>query len=190
MKRPADADAPRTELLVKGRKFDFARIFFTGSDGAPASLEVVRHPGAAVVLPVMDDGSILLIRNHRPVVDAALWELPAGTLERGENPADCAARELAEEAGYAASRLEPLGVFFTTPGMTDERMFAFAAFDLRPVGQRLERDERIEVARKTVAEALALLDAGRLQDAKSMLALLLALRRGLIRAGAPVEAAP
>jgi len=151
-------------------------------------LEVVRHPGAVTVLPVIDEATIVLIRNDRPAVGKTLWELPAGTLEAGEDPAKCAARELTEEAGYSAGRIEPLGAFFTTPGMTDEFMRAFAAFDLTSVGQRLERDERITVETMPVARALALLDTGELQDAKSMLTLLLALRKGLLSPGAREQA--
>jgi len=177
---PSEASPLRRELLVKGRKFDFERVWFACPDGSQQSLEVVRHPGAVVVLPALADGRIALIRNQRPAVGRTLWELPAGTLEPGEDPIKAAARELREETGFEARRIAPLGAFYTTPGMTDELMRACVAFDLTPGEQRLERDERIEVVLVGLDEALAMLDAGELMDAKSMLTLLLALRKGLL----------
>jgi len=168
------------ETIRRGRRFDFQVVRETLPTGRVIEREVVRHPGAAVVLALDDAGRIAMIRNWRVAVGRWVWELPAGTLEPPE-PADrCAARELEEEAGLRAARLEHLGVFYTTPGMTDERMHAFLATGLARVGQRLEDDERIEVHPTPVHEALAMIDDGRLMDAKSLLAILLAHRRGLL----------
>lgn len=180
------ADAPdhgRTTrtLLHKGRKFDFELIEFPGGRGGTIRREVVRHPGAVVILPILADGRLVLIRNTRPSVDRSLLELPAGTLEPGEAPESCAARELTEETGYTAATLTPLGRFYTSPGMSDEVMWAFAAGGLTHVGQRLEEDERITVVAMTPAEASDLIDSGELMDAKTMLTILWAARRGLIR---------
>ena len=104
------------------------------------------HPGAVVVLPILPDGKVLLIKNYRYAVGETLLELPAGTLERGEEPINCAGRELIEETGYTAGRLKSMGSFFSSPGILSERMYAFAAYDLRPGEQQLEDGEQIESA--------------------------------------------
>jgi len=176
----AMATEAKREVLHRGQKFDFERVECALADGSTLVREVVRHPGAVVVAPLLDGGRVALIRNFRAAVGETLWELPAGTLEEGEDPAACAARELEEEAGFSAGRIEPLGSFYTTPGMTDELMRVFAATDLREVGQALEHGEEIEVVVRSVDEAMAMIDSGELRDAKSILALLLAQRRGLL----------
>lgn len=169
------------ETIRRGRRFDFEVVRERTGDRV-IEREIVRHPGAVVVLAVDDGGRAALIRNWRVAVEAWVWELPAGTMEPPE-PADvCAARELEEEAGLRAERIEPIAEFYTTPGMTDELMRAFLATSLTPVSQRLEHDERIEVRMTPIRDALAMIDSGELRDAKSVLALLLALRRGMIRA--------
>ncbi|MEZ6209779.1 MAG: NUDIX hydrolase [Phycisphaerales bacterium] len=173
-------------LIHKGAKFDFEAVSLTLPDGSVVSRDVVRHPGAVTIIPVLDDGRLLLIRNLRVATAGWLYEFPAGTLEPPEPPIDCAARELIEETGHRAATLTPCGTFFTSPGLSDERMFAFIATGLSPVGQDLQDDERIEVHPTPLATVLQMLDANqaddslRLMDAKSMLALLLALRQNLI----------
>ena len=156
---PMDTAAER-QLLHRGAKFDFEVVTVRGRDGKSLRREVVRHPGAVVILPLVDRAHLALIRNRRIALGTTLWELPAGTIEAGEPPDRCAARELTEETGYAAGRLRPLGRFFTTPGMTDELMHAFVATDLQPVGQTLENDEEIDVHVVPVAEAMAMIDRG------------------------------
>jgi len=167
-------------VLCRGSKFDFERVVCEASDGSRVQREMVRHPGAVVIVPALDDGRIVFIRNRRVVVGRTLWELPAGTLEAGEDPQRCALRELREETGYRARMIEPLGSFYTTPGLTDELMRAYCAWGLEPVGQALDAGEEIEVRPVAQKEALTMLDDGTLMDAKSMLALLLAMRRGLL----------
>ena len=171
------------EPIHRGAKFDFERVTVTRSDGRVFAREVVRHPGAVCVLGVLDDGRVVAIRNFRIAVEGWEWELPAGTLEKGEDPAACALRELTEETGYRASEVISLGTFLTTPGMTDEVMHAFLATGLTRGEQDLEIDERIEVREMTVGDAMAMVDSGEMRDAKSMLTLALALRRGLISEG-------
>ncbi len=168
------------QLIHKGSKFDFEQVTTRTSSGAIVTREVVRHPGAVVIVPILGDGRLALIRNYRVAVGKKVWELPAGTIDPGEEPNVCASRELVEETGYEAGELTPLGAFFTTPGMTDELMHAFAATDLREVGQKLEEGEDIELRLVPTAEAIGMIDSGELADGKSMVAILLAERRGLL----------
>jgi ADP-ribose pyrophosphatase len=171
----------KTTVIHEGTKFDFVRLDVTETDGSEYSRDVVRHPGAVCVLGLLEGGRVLLIRNYRVAVGSWEWELPAGTLEKGEDPAQCAIRELEEETGYRADRLESLGTFLTTPGMTDELMHAYLATGLRETETALEDGERIETDVKTADEALAMVDSGEMRDGKSMLTLLIAQRRGLLR---------
>ena len=119
---------------------------------------------------------LVLIHQLRHAAGGAIWEVPAGKLD-GEDPAVCAARELEEEAGLRAGRLEPLGAIWTTPGFTDERIHLFAAYGLEPVPQRLDPDEVLEVVEVSFAQALEMVWSGELSDAKSALALLHAAHR-------------
>ena len=145
-------------------------------NGKTVELDVVRHPGAAAVVPFESDDVVLLIRQYRHAAGGTIWEVPAGKLD-GEAPDVCAARELEEEVGRRAGRLVPLASILTTPGFTDEVIHLFAAFDLSPVAQRLEHDEVIEVVPVPLARALQMIWSGELRDAKSSLALLHAARR-------------
>lgn len=155
-------------------KLDLDEVELPG--GARIELEVVRHPGAAAVVPFVSRDRIVLIHQFRHAVGRAIWEVPAGKLD-GETPEVCAVRELEEEAGLRAGRLEPLGAIWTTPGFTDERIYLFAAYDLQPVAQRLEDDEVIEVVEMPFTRALEMVWSGELSDAKSALALLHASHR-------------
>lgn len=165
-----------TRQIHQGLRFSFEEIEIQNTDPAspPIIRDIVRHPGAVVVLPITEDGRIVLIRNYRPAVDATLWELCAGTLDQqNEPPADCAARELVEETGYRAETIENLGSFYTTPGLTDELMHAFLAKDLEFVGQSLEPGEEISVCVKGFDEIDEMIRSGELRDAKSMVAMML-----------------
>jgi len=174
-----DATIERS-LIHKGAKFDFEHVRCTLNDGTRYEREVVRHPGAVCILGVLDDGRVVLIRNYRLAVEGWEWELPAGTLEAGEAPDVCAARELEEETGYRAAEIVSLGTFLTTPGMTNEVMHVFCARGLVLEEQRLEVGEHIEVFPMSVNEVFGLIDTGEMRDAKSMLTLMLAVRRGLL----------
>jgi ADP-ribose pyrophosphatase len=145
-------------------------------NGNAVELDIVRHPGAAAVVPFVSDGEVLLIRQYRHAAGGTILEVPAGKLDAGELPLACAARELEEEAGCRAGRLVELGWIWTTPGFTDERIHLFAAFDLEPVPLRHDPDEVIETLRVGLDEALRLVWRGELNDAKSALALLHAAR--------------
>ncbi len=135
--------------------------------------EVCAHPGAVVVLGFLNDGRLVLIRNYRYAIGQALLELPAGTLEKNEDPMNCAGRELLEETGYLATRLRPLMPFFTSPGILSEKMYVFAAYDLHPAETAREEGEEIEVLPVTWAEAIDMIRHGEIQDAKTIATLLM-----------------
>ena len=135
--------------------------------------EVCVHPGAVVVLPFLPDGRILLIRNRRYVIGQTLVELPAGTMERNEDPINCAGRELQEETGFVAGRLKPIGNFFTSPGILTEHMFAYAAYDLTRGKVDLQEDEEIELVRATWDEAIDMVRHAQIKDGKTIATLLM-----------------
>ena len=146
-------------------------------NGREMLLDIVHHPGASAVVPFTGDDEVLLIRQYRHAAGGTIYEVPAGKLDAGEDPAVCAARELEEEAGQRAGRVERLGQIFTTPGFTDEVIHLFAAFDLEPVPPRPEDDEVIETIAMPLGDALELVWNGTLTDAKSALALVHAARK-------------
>ena len=161
-----------TRTPYRGRRVDVEVRTYRAPGGGTVEKEVGRHVGAVCVVPVLDDGSIVLIRNRRVAVGATLWELPAGTLEPPEPPARCARRELVEEAGYAAGTLEPLLSFWTAPGLWDERMHAFVARGLTPAARAPEAGEEIEPAPLPAGEVRAMLRRGEIEDGKTIAALL------------------
>lgn len=134
--------------------------------------QIVRHPGGVAVLPLHDDGTVTLIRQLRPAVGAVMLEAPAGRLDQGEGPAECGARELAEETGLAAERLEPLGVLFSSPGVFDEVIHLFLATTLSETEAVPEAYEEIETVRLPLAEAVRMAQDGRISDGKTIVLLL------------------
>jgi ADP-ribose pyrophosphatase len=134
--------------------------------------EVIVHPGSVVILPLLDDGRIVMIQNTRFTVERTLWELPAGTRDPNEPVRDCAARELEEETGYRAAELAPLLEFYPAPGVSNERMHAFVATGLTPSQQALDATEQIEVFPLTREEVMRMMRAGEIEDAKSLAVLL------------------
>ena len=155
----------------RGARLRVRRERHTLPDGRPVSLDVVRVPSVAYIVPLLDDGRVVLIRQYRPIVGAEIWELPAGTIEAGESPEACARRELVEESGYEAGRLDPLGEALADAGLTDERIFLFVARDLRPVPRGLDADEHIEVVPTPLGEAYRMADSGEILDAGTLVAL-------------------
>lgn len=134
--------------------------------------EVVAHPGAVLVMGFLNDGRVVLIENYRYAVGQKLIELPAGTLEKGEDPMNCAGRELLEETGYLAGRIKPLLTFFTSPGILGERMYVFGAYDLQHQGAALEEGEDITVTPTPWQDAVAMALDGQIQDGKTIAAIL------------------
>lgn len=161
------------QLIYEGRKVRLEIHHLEDDDGRRHKAEVVAHPGAVVILPIVDDRTILLIRNRRYATGQTLLELPAGTLEKGEDPMNCAGRELQEETGYLAGRLKIIGSFFSSPGILSEKMYAFAAFDLQRTRQALEHGEEIEVQEAPIDDAIEWTRTGHIADAKTIATLLL-----------------
>lgn len=159
--------------LLRARRFTVERREYNVPGLGPVQGELVVHPGAVLVLPLLSADEVVLISNHRFSVGRELLELPAGTLEPGEAPAVCAARELEEETGYLADHIEPLTTFYTSPGFTTELMHAFVATGLTHRGQKCEPTEQIRVQPMPLAQALDACVDGRIVDGKTIAALAL-----------------
>jgi ADP-ribose pyrophosphatase len=145
-------------------------------NGHESKREIVAHKGAVCVVPVQADGTILMVRQFRLAAGQALLEIPAGTLEPGEDPEACAARELEEETGYRATTLRPLFQIYPTPGYSTERIHAYLATGLTPGKAHLDAGENVELVAVPMAEADRMALSGEIQDAKTLCALLVALR--------------
>jgi ADP-ribose pyrophosphatase len=159
--------------IYEGKIFDVAVEKVTLPNGVVKNREVVRHPGAAAMVPILDDGKVVLIKQYRHAIDEFLWEIPAGTLEPDEDPVACARRELTEEIGYEATSLDKLAEILPAPGYTDEHIHIFLAKGLKLAEQKLEDDEVLELQPTAFATALEMIVAGEIQDAKTIVGLLL-----------------
>ena len=173
---------PQTPEFIDSKKVFSGRVFNVSVDTVREAdrtyiREVVHHPGSAVVLPAFDDGTIGLVRQYRHPAVKYLLELPAGTLNDQERPEVGAARELEEELGLIAGNLEKLSEFFVSPGFCAEKMWLYLATDLTLTTQRLEEDELIEVVRLPIDRALQMVAEGEIEDAKTIIGLLLAAPR-------------
>jgi ADP-ribose pyrophosphatase len=159
-------------ILYRAQRFHIERVVQTTADGQEHQREVVRHPGAVVVLPLLPDGRVVLVKIFRAAVGETLIELPAGTLDRAETPRETALRELAEETGYRAGKIEHLLTYCMSPGILDEKMHLFLATELTPGETALEAGEEIESFSCPWDEALQLIRSGKIHDAKSLVGLL------------------
>ena len=140
-------------------------------NGFTVDLEIVRHPGAAAVVPLKDNGTVVLIKQFRHAAGGFIYEIPAGKLHPGEDPMHCAARELEEEIGYVAGRLELLTSILTAPGFTDEVIHIYKATGMTAGRQQLDRDEVLEVLEISLEEAIKMIKAGTIRDAKTIVGL-------------------
>jgi ADP-ribose pyrophosphatase len=174
-------------IVHKGRKIQLAVEEETLPDGRVVRRDVVLHPGAVAILPLVDAHTVCLLRNRRPIVGETLWEIPAGTLEPGEPVEEAAVRELAEETGYQAGTLVKLCEFFPSPGVLSERTHLFLARNLVPGPMRPEPGEELEPRSVPWADALAWALDGTIRDAKTLVALLLWEKR---RSGAGGQSQP
>lgn len=158
----------KPEVVFRAKRFHIERRSIVRNDGGTESRDVLVHPGSVVILPLLDDGRMVLIQNERLSIGRVLWELPAGTREPAEDPALCAARELEEETGYRAQSFAPIFSFYPTPGISDERMYAFVARGLVKTQQSLDPTERIIPSIKSVDEVLRMIKMGEIEDAKTI----------------------
>jgi ADP-ribose pyrophosphatase len=174
---------PRAELLERrviweGCVGSFGLDTVVLPSGERATLALFKHPGAAAVVPFLDRERVVLLRQFRHAAGGVIWEVPAGKLDRGEDPAVCAVRELEEETGYRAGRVVQTGAVLTTPGFTDERIHLFCAYDLVPGEAKPEAHEVLRSEVVALDRALDMIEAGEIVDGKSIAALFLAARRG------------
>lgn len=165
------------EIVHQGRKIKVAIDTSVGPNGESIKRDMIFHPGAVVILPVIDRDHICILRNFRFVIDETLWEIPAGTLEPGEPIQQAAVRELEEETGYVAGKWTYLNYFYASPGVLDEKLHLFVAEDLTPGPMRPEADEQLEPVKIPWAEAMRMALDGTIKDAKTITALLLWDRR-------------
>ncbi len=170
------------EVVYRGRVFDVHLDRVRFPDASVGELEMIRHPGAAAVLPLYREGewaggpgpAVVLISQYRYAADGRVWEVPAGKLDPGETPESCARRELEEEVGLRASRLRPLTSIYTTPGFTDEVIHLFVALGLEPGEERHGASEFIERHEIPLERALRMVEDGTIRDGKSICTLLCA----------------
>ena len=174
-----EVEAPEilgTEEVYHGRVIDVA-VYTVREHEVTYKREVVHHPGGAGVVAIFDDQTIPLVRQYRHPPMRYTLELPAGRLAPPERPEDCAARELEEEIGVRAGRLEKLSEFFSTPGFCEEKLWVYLATDLTETRQNLEGDEMLEIVRVTFSRAFEMIADGEIEDAKTIIGLLLAAQR-------------
>ena len=157
--------------IYQGRIIDLSVETVTLPNGATAELELITHPGASAVVPMKDDETVIMIRQYRHAVGGYIYEIPAGKLDPGEDPRDCAIREVEEEIGYKVGTLEPLLSFFTTPGFTDEIIHIYLGKDLTPGTQNLGEDEVLEIIEMSLAKTIDLINDGTIKDGKTIIGL-------------------
>ena len=166
----------KSEPLLQGRAFKIRRDTLKTPDGKETKFEIIEHGGSVIIIPVDADGNILFVRQYRHAAGKDLLELPAGTRDGDEPYEDCAAREIREETGMEAGKLEKVGEFYLAPGYSTEFMGVFIATDLKPNPLEADFDEFLSVEKIPVQEALQRAERGEVPDAKSLAALLLALK--------------
>ncbi len=164
-------------LVKKGRVFDFYTENIALPNGVTIDMEIIRHPGAAAIVPVMDNKLVLLLKQYRHAIGDYIWEIPAGTMEPGEDPLACAGRELIEETGYAGQYFEKLLEITPLPAYSDERIHIYLATGLTAAKQDLDADELISVHPIALSQSLKMIDEGKIQDAKTIVGLQLVARR-------------
>jgi ADP-ribose diphosphatase len=164
----------KSEILLQGRVFKIRRDTLRTPNGGETKLDIVEHGGSVVLLPIDHEGNLLLVRQYRHAVGEDLLELPAGTRDGEEPFEDCAAREIREETGLEAGALQKLGEFYLVPGYSTELMAVFLATDLKENPLQPDEDEFLQIEKIPLKQAVELAEQGKIQDAKTLAALLLA----------------
>jgi ADP-ribose pyrophosphatase len=164
----------KSEVLMKGRAFCIRRDYLKTPDGRETKYDIIEHSGSVVIIPVDEKGNVLLVRQYRHATGGDLLELPAGTLDNAEDPEICAAREIREETGKAASKLTKLGEFYLAPGYSTEFMVVYLATGLSDNPLDADEDEFLSVESIPIAKAIQMAESGEIPDAKSLAALFMA----------------
>jgi len=164
----------KSEIVYPSRAFTIRRDHLRTPDGRTAKFDIVEHHGSVVLIPIDGQGNLLFVRQYRHAAGKDLLELPAGTLDEGEAPEACARREVREETGMAASRLELVGGFYLAPGYSTEYMYVFLATDLRHDPLQADADEFLNAEAIPLTQALHMAENGQVPDAKSLAAMMLA----------------
>lgn len=167
----SETSKPR-RTVYRGRKIDLALQTVVLADGSSAEREVVVHRGAVALVPMVDPDHVCLIENYRYTIDKTLLEVPAGTIDAGESPDETAPRELTEETGYIAGKITRIRDWFVSPGVMNERMYLYLCEDLRPGPTNHQPDEQLKPVVVPWADAVRMVLAGRIEDAKTMVAIL------------------
>ena len=161
-------------IVYHGKIFEVIRENITLENGTTTDVEFIEHPGAAAIIPFLDDNRIVLLKQYRHALKKVIWEIPAGTLDPQEEIISCAKRELIEETGYSASGWQKLGEITPVPGYSDERIHIYLSTELQPAAQNLDADEVIQVQEVEFNKALEMIGNGKIQDAKSIAGLFMA----------------
>ena len=164
----------KSETLLQGRAFKVRRDYLKTPNGRETKLEIIEHGGSVVLIPLDDDGNLLFVRQYRHAAGADLLELPAGTRDENEPFEKCAAREIREETGMEAGKLQKVGEFYLAPGYSTELMAVFLATDLTHNPLEADEDEFLQVEKIPLKKAIEMAEGGDIPDAKSLAALLLA----------------
>jgi ADP-ribose pyrophosphatase len=162
-----------SEKIHSGPVFEVVRDRIREDSGSEYSREVVMHNGGAGGVAMLDDGRIALVRQYRHPAKKELLEIPAGKIDGGEAPEICAAREIEEELGMRPGKMLKLTEFYSTPGFCAEKLFLYLATELQPTKQNLDHDEQVEIVYTTLDEAMTMISSGEIEDAKTIIALLL-----------------
>ena len=158
--------------VLRGRVIEVSLSAYNTAEKGEVTLEIVHHNGGAGALPLFEDGTVALVRQWRYAINKYSLEIAAGRIEQGQSPEEAALRELEEEVGYRAKNLQKVSEFLVAPGYCEERIYTYLATGLEKANQHLDDDEEIEVVRMPLADALALVEAGEIDDAKSIITLL------------------
>jgi ADP-ribose pyrophosphatase len=171
------ATIKNTSEVYKGRIFNFVTEELTLPNGRDTEMAFIRHPGSIAIVPLLEDHSVVMELQYRHPVGEYLFEIPAGTMEPGESPLDCARRELLEETGFRAQEFIKLGKIHILPAYSDEEIHVFIAKGLTPAKQNLDPDEIIEVVTYPLEKAVQMIDAGNITDALTILSIQMAWKR-------------
>ena len=160
--------------IHRSKVFELVRENITLENGTTTDVEFIEHPGAAAIIPFVDDIRIVLLKQYRHALKNYIWEIPAGTLDPREDIISCAKRELIEETGFSAGQWQKLGEITPLPGYSDERIHIFLARELQPANRKLDPDEIIQTQEVPLYQALEMIGEGKIQDAKSIAGLFMA----------------